>query len=182
MAPPTPCCAVSWPGCPSVSQARRPCRVPARVQARSYRGRVSRAWLAVSWPASRHRLPSCLAPLYCDKIPSCLAPFGHNTVYVLRYNAHSLQACLSHNTLHCIAIQLPSNPTAHVAIQYPIAIQFSASPTCNTPHIAIQSTPQTVPLSQYTSPMLQYNEPTAHQNYLVTIQCLYCDTIPMLNG
>ena len=56
-APTVPCCSAQWP----------------------YRGRAPRAHLALSWPRSRYRLPSCLA-------------LSHNTVYVLRYNAHSLQA------------------------------------------------------------------------------------------
>ena len=53
--------------------------VPCRSAQWPYRGRASRAHLAVSWPRSRYKLPSCLA-------------LSHNTVYVLRYSAHNLQA------------------------------------------------------------------------------------------
>ena len=81
----------------------------------------------------------------CIAIHSCLKSFPSPlaTIQIFFFLQHIPQPSshLSHNTLQCIAIQLPSNPTAHVALQYPIAIKFSASPACNTPHIAIQSTP-----------------------------------------
>ena len=79
------------PPAPSALRARlrpasacRPCACPApTVPCRSaqwpYRGRAPRALLAMPWPRSRYRLPNSLA-------------LSHNTVYVLRYNAHSLQA------------------------------------------------------------------------------------------
>ena len=66
-----------------------------------YRGRAPRAQPAVSWPRSRYRLPSGLA-------------LSHNTVYVLRYNGHNLQAT-------SLAIQiclLQYNFSLHSAIQF----------------------------------------------------------------
>ena len=82
-------CACSAPAPARLAPARTqrsarptPCpapTVPCRSAQWPYRGRALRAHLAVSWPRSRYRLPSCLA-------------LSHNTVFVLRYNAHSLQA------------------------------------------------------------------------------------------
>ena len=83
--------------------------VPCRSAQWPYRGRAPRAHLAVSWPRSRYRLPSCLA-------------LSHNTVYVLRYNAHSLQAT-------SLAIQtclLQYNFALHPAIRSSSNFQISA--------------------------------------------------------
>ena len=63
--------------------------------------------------------------MYCDTTPSAVWLLCHNTLQCIVIQTSIIQPP-SHNTLQCIAIQFPINPIAHVAIQYPIAIPFSA--------------------------------------------------------
>ena len=62
--------------------------------------------------------------MYCDTTPSTARFLCHNTLQCIVIQTSIIQPP-SHNTLQCIAIQFLINPTAHVAIQYPIAIPFS---------------------------------------------------------
>ena len=103
-----------------------------------------------------------------------------------------------HNTLTCIATHfshLPLQPQSqyNLCIETHLSPSQSALPTCNTPWcIAIQFPNQPTSLLQYNFlPLHTYvtiqssiaiHFPlanTALQNYHVTIQCLYCDTVPM---
>ena len=105
---------LSWAQGPAVSQAPADRVVGAQrrvvARRRPCRGRVPRAGTAVSLPASRHRLPSCLAllsqyNLYCDTIPP------------------QPSSCLSHDTILYRDTAFPCQPTS-IAIQYNHAIQF----------------------------------------------------------
>ena len=112
-------------------------------------------------------------PLYCNTIfqspslaiHSCILQYNFHQSSSLQYNP--LPTRLGHNTL--IVLQYNSNSllTSLIAIQFPV-LQYNFFSSL-TSLVSIQIL------------VLQYNylAKTALQNYHVTIQCLYCDTISM---
>ena len=118
------------------------------------------AQTTVSWPSAARvsgrvaglphdtALPQALTwsqytRVYCDTMPSLSSSISHNTISVLRYNS----ALKPHS------------------LQYKLKLPYNFFFFCNTLHIAIQTTPQTVPLSQYT--FLSHNTiwAIAHPNF-----------------
>ena len=100
--------------------------------------------------------------------------FSHNTLYVLRYSPlpsllHSRKPKSRYNPFCHNTISASPGQTSHLShntisvLQHTYPLANQALSTCNTPHIAIQ-----------------YPANLHSQSHYVTIQCLYCDTVPML--
>ena len=101
--------------------------------------------------------------MYCNtkpSLPHALSSLQYNTCIAIQFFSTAL------HILQYPAIQFPSLLASLIAIQFPI-LQYNFSSL--TSLVAIQIL------------VLQYNylAKTALQNYHVTIQCLYCDTISM---
>ena len=138
----------------------------------------------LGWVVLRHSPALPLAPwsqytrVYCNIMPISPA-LGHNTISVLRHKILTCPCSQSHNTIcvlrytYPLAIK-PSQSQYNLVYcnimaqptNLPVAIQFSVTAH----HVAIQSSIAIhLPLAK-----------TALLNHHVTIQCLYCDTMPML--
>ena len=181
--------AVSWrPLAPCRSLA--PGRVTSLSPAISLPGpAVSWAQGAVSqarpWPCHRHTGRIAIQPMPCLLLPShntlqCIVtqslpslPLSHNTISVLRHKILTYLCSLSHNTIcvlrHTYPLAIRPSQSQYNLVycnimaqptNLPVAIQFSATahPCCNTPSPSQNCTP----------------------NHHVTIQCMYCDIVPML--
>ena len=107
-------------------------------------------------PAPSHNIISVLRHNTCSPAPS-----GHNTAYVLRYNSHHPSSLpqSQYTTVYCNT-KFPATK--------PFLLQYNSNPLHT--HVAIQS-----PIAIHL-PLAK----TALQNHHVTIQFLYCDTVPML--
>ena len=116
--------------------------------------------------------------MYCDTIPTKPTSQSQYNQCIATQNSHlPLQPQSQYN--FCIETHLShSHQAFSVTIQLGV-LQYNGStnkpPCCNT-------------IFGHCTPMLQYNfsycntlplAKTALQNYHVTIQCLYCDTVPM---